>query len=69
MTTPVLHPRSVAAVRASAEAHELAAAVLRRRNPSASKEHADLAVRLRVKAAPVDGGRRTVPAPGAVVPR
>jgi hypothetical protein len=50
MTDTAMHPSSLAALVCSAEAHELAAAVLRTRNPSASTAHADLAHDFRVKA-------------------
>lgn len=46
------HPSSVAAILRSAEAHALAAAVLRARNPAAAEVHADLASALRAKASP-----------------
>ncbi len=45
-----LHPSSAAALLRTAEAHELAAVVLRRRNPTAAKVHADAALGLRAKA-------------------
>jgi hypothetical protein len=45
------HPSSAAAFLRTAEAHELAAVVLRRRNPTASKVHAEAALGLRRKAA------------------
>lgn len=44
------HPVSAAAFLRTAEAHELAALVLRHRNPTVSKVHADAAVGLRAKA-------------------
>ena len=56
MSAPALHARSVAAVVAAARAHELAAAVLRTRNPAASKSHADLAAEFRAKASSTGGG-------------
>ena len=46
------HPRSAAAHLRTAEAHELACAVLRLRNPMAAQAHADLAADLRQKASP-----------------
>ena len=52
LPAPAPHPTSVAAFLRTAEAHELAAAVLRRRNPVAAQAHADTAVRLRAQAAP-----------------
>ena len=48
-TAPALHPNSVAALLRTAEAHESAAAVLRRRNPAAAEVHASLATRVRTK--------------------
>jgi hypothetical protein len=49
--SPVLHPSSVAALLATAEAHELAAVVLRTRNPRAAEGHAATAVDYRARAA------------------
>ena len=46
------HPLSAAAFLRAAEAHELAAAVLRRRKPAVAKAHADVATDLRGKASP-----------------
>jgi hypothetical protein len=46
------HPLSVAAFLRMAEAHELAAAVLLKRDPAVAKAHADVARHLRGKASP-----------------
>ncbi len=59
MTDTAMHPSSLAALVCSAEAHELAATVLRTRNPAASTAHADLAHGFRVRAS------RTTAAPVA----
>ena len=45
------HDTSAAALLRTAQAHESAAAVLRRRNPTAAGSHADRATALRAKAA------------------
>lgn len=51
-STDAPHPRSAAAMLRTAEAHELAARVLSRRNPVAAKAHADVAAAFRKGASP-----------------